>query len=67
MNAERVLNKLRRLSKELRDGHANGLNTNVSLTIDQVRYSQGYVNCLDWVESTLEGLLKETEENDDEL
>lgn len=62
MNAERLLKQLRKLSLENREAHANSLITDNTTGIEDVRYSQGYVNALDWVLLTTEGLAKEEQE-----
>lgn len=65
MNAEKALKQLRKLSKEARELHANSLLTNNQTTLEDVRYSQGYINALDWMEIQLAASMKEDEESDD--
>ena len=64
MNAERVLRKLLELKQEQRDNHAETILTDPTVSIDNVRYSQGYINALDWVDLTIQALAKEEQKDD---
>lgn len=64
MNAERVLRRLLELKAEQRENHARNLLTNPDISIEGVRYSQGYINSLDWVADQIEALAKEEQKED---
>ena len=64
MNAERVLRKLLELIGDQRENHARNLLTNPEINIEGVRYSQGYINSLNWVAENIEALAKEEQKED---
>lgn len=66
MSPSKALRELKKLKNENRDNHAQTILTSATATLDEIRYSQGYINALDWVDQTLAALMKETEEEDDE-
>lgn len=69
MNVENLLLKLMKLRNEivnLRQDHAQSLVTNKNLTIEDVRYSQGYVNSLDWLLTNLDGYLRSANEEEED-
>jgi hypothetical protein len=49
---------------EQRENHAKNLLTNPNIDIGDVRYSQGYINSLGWVNDNIEALAKEEQEED---
>jgi hypothetical protein len=57
MKENRLLNSMQRLKEALqalRREHAENLLTNPNLDIDAVRYSQGYINALDYCVQTMD-------------
>lgn len=59
-----MLRKLLELKEVLQEEHKRSLLSDPSMTIEAVRYSQGYLNALDRIDQEIDMLAKEEQKDD---
>lgn len=70
MSVERLLHSMQKLKTVLlknKQDHADNLTTNPELNIEQIRYSQGYINSIDYCVQTMDSVVADYREESEEL